>query len=264
MAIDNTPAATFSYRISGRADAPWLVCSHSLATDSRMWAAQLPVLEKHFHVLGLDLPGHGGSSLPPAPWSMEQLGTWTLAALDALGIETFHWLGLSLGGMVGQAIALAAPGRVLSLVLADATSAYPPAAAGMWADRAASARGGGMAAVAEGTLGRWFTPAFLQARPEVVEGFRQMILATPVEGFARTTAAIAGMAFTGRLGEIACPCLVMVGADDQATTPAHSETLARGIPGARLVVLPDAAHLSAAEQPQAFNAALTTFYQEHA
>ena len=261
MSIINTPAATFGYRISGRSDAPWLVCSHSLATDSRMWDAQLSVLERSFRVLGLDLPGHGDSSLPPAPWTMEQLGVWTLEALDALDVDRFHWLGLSLGGMVGQAIALAAPGRVLSLVLADATSAYPPEAAGMWADRAASARAGGMVAVAEGTLGRWFTPAFLEARPEVVDRFRHMILATPAEGFARTTAAIAGMRFTGRLGAIACPCLVVVGAQDQATTPAHSEALARGIPGATLTVLPDAAHLSAVEQPEAFNEALESFYR---
>ena len=251
---------TLSYTVSGLKDGPWLVCAHSLASNGRMWDAQMAFLESRFQVLNIDLPGHGASSTPPGPWTMEMLGDWVLDALSQLGVEKCHWLGLSLGGMVGQAAALAAPEQIASLVLADSTSAHPTASRPMWEARAATAAEKGMVGIADGTLERWFTTDFARVQPGALADMRQAILTTPVEGFVQSALAIPKMNFTPRLGEINCPTLVVVGDQDHATPLEHSQTLAQGIQGARLVVIQNAAHLSAVEQPEAFNAALDTFY----
>lgn len=255
------PSLTLSYSLSGLEDGPWLVCAHSLASNGRMWDAQMAFLESRFQVLNIDLPGHGASSTPPGPWTIEMMGGWVLDVLAQLGVDKCHWLGLSLGGMVGQAAALAAPQRIASLVLADSTSAHPPASRPMWEARAATAAEKGMVGIADGTLDRWFTTDFARVQPSALADMREAILATPVEGFVQSALAIPTMNFTPRLGEIKCPTLVVVGDQDHATPLEHSQALAQGIQGARLVVIKNAAHLSAVEQPGAFNSALDTFYE---
>ena len=253
-------ALTLHHELSGREGAPVIALSHSLASNLSMWDAQMPMLLQRFRVLRFDTPGHGRSSLPPADTTIEALAAEVAQLLDALHLPAVHYLGLSLGGMIGQALALAQPQRIKSLVLADTTSAYPPEAAAMWAERAALVGSSGMAAVADVTLQRWFTAGFAQARPDVFERVRQMILNTPAAGFIACGLAIPRMKLTPRLGEITCPTLVLVGEEDHATPPAHAAVLAQGIRGARLVTLAHAAHLSAVEVPRAFNDAVAQFH----
>ena len=180
---------TVHYEVSGRG--PWLTLSHSLAAHSGMWAPQLAALEPHFTVLRYDTRGHGGSSAPPGPYTLEQLADDAQALLQHLGVQRTHWLGLSMGGMVGQTLALRHPTLLDRVVLADTTGRVPPAGAALWAERAALARSAGMQALVQPTLARWFTPPFHAAQPTVVADIGAMIAATPVEGYAGCCAALA-------------------------------------------------------------------------
>jgi 3-oxoadipate enol-lactonase len=249
---------TLHYETYGEAG-PWVTLSHSLAASTRMWRPQIEALGGAFRVLAFDTRGHGESEATTPPYAMETLAGDLLALLDHLGIARTHLVGLSLGGALAQTFALAHPGRVDRLVIADATSAYPPATHVMWQQRVNAVASGGMAAVAAGTLGRWFTEAWRAANPEKLSLVEAMVLATPPEGFIGAVHALMGFDASARLGTIAAPTLVMVGAEDQALPPAHSEKIATLIPGARLVVIPDAAHISNLEQPSRFNAALLGF-----
>ena len=148
-------------------------------------------------------------------------------------------------------------------MLCDTSSGYPPEAQAMWADRIAAARATGLEAGIDGTIDRWFSPGFVQRAPEVIEGVRKMIAATPVDGYCGCGAAISRLNLTGRLGEIDTPTLVICGEDDQGTPVAMSETIRDGIPGAQLVILPVARHLSNMEDVAGFNAALRAFLDKH-
>ncbi len=242
---------------------PWLVLAHSLAADHTLMAAEAQHLADRFRVLRFDIRGHGASPVPAAPYAMTALAEDAGALLDSLGITSAHWVGISLGGMIGMTLALARPKLMRGLVLADTTSAYPPAAHQSWRDRIAMVRAKGMSAVVDGTLARWFTPAFREREPERFSALGAMIARTPVEGFVGCCEAIIGHNVTARLAEIACPTLVIVGEQDEATPPAMAETLRRGIPGATLHMVPAAAHQSGVEQPAAFTAALQEFLTRH-
>jgi 3-oxoadipate enol-lactonase len=247
--------------VARHADAgrPWLVFAHSLASDHSMWQPQLAAFGADFSLLAYDLRGHGGSDAPPGPYPLELLADDLAALLDACGIARCHFVGLSLGGMVGQMAALRHPARFASLTLADTTSRQPPGAQAVWDERLATVRAQGMAPLVEPTLERWFTPAFRAARPEEVARIGALIRATPVAGYAGCAHSVVHMDLTDQLHRITCPVLVIVGRDDAGTPPSMAETIARAIPGARLVVLEYAAHLSNIEQADAFNAALQDF-----
>ena len=248
-----------AYRIDGaEAGAPWLVFSHSLACDHSMWDAQLGAFGD-FRLLRFDTRGHGSSSAPAGEYTMELLAGDALALLDALGIRHCHFVGLSMGGMIGQQLALRAPARLLSLTLADTSSRYPAAARPMWDDRIALVRSRGMNAVLPATLERWFTVRFREQHPEEVARIAALIRATPVSGYVGCAHAISHIDFTARLATIDCPTLVMVGADDQGTPVSMAEEIVQAIDGSRLEIIPNAAHLSNIEQPQRFNALLRQF-----
>lgn len=232
---------------------------HSLASDMHLLDAQARVLSRRFKVLQVDLRGHGGSPVPPPPYVMTGLAADMQALFDRLGVSETAWLGVSLGGMIGLTHALAHPGVITRMVLADTTAGYPEAAHAGWRDRIAAVRQNGMNAVVEGTIARWFTPDFVARAPEVVEQFRAVIRATPPDGFIGSCEAIMGYDVHARLGEIAVPTLVLVGAEDQATTPAMAQAIADGIPGARRLVIEKAAHQSNIEQTETFNAAVEQF-----
>lgn len=250
---------TTNYELHGPEGAPWLVLSHSLACSSAMWAPQVEALKGDYRILAYDTRGHGGTEAPPGPYTLEQLADDLHALLGALGVERPHYCGLSMGGMIGQTYALRYPGRLRSLTLADTTSRYPAEAAAVWAQRIEVARAQGMGPLAQPTLQRWFTPAFHARCPEVVASVRQLILATPVAGYVGCSQAIPRIDLTARLHAIDCPVLVICGADDPGTPLAMSEEIHAHIPGSRLVVLPEAAHLANLEQPEAFTAALRGF-----
>ena len=247
------------YVIEG--EGPWITLSHSLACDLSMWDEQAKLLSAKFKVLRYDTRGHGGSDAPPGPYTMEQLADDAKALFDALGIQRTHWVGLSMGGMIGQTFALKHPGLFQSMVLADTTSQYPASAAPMWNDRVKTVRDKGMEGVREGTLQRWFTEPFREARKDAVERIGQGILSTPVEGFAGCCAGISKIDVLARLKEIDCPTLVIVGDQDPGTPPEMARAIHENIRGAELVVIPSAAHLSNIEQPEAFNKALMSFLE---
>jgi len=248
-----------AYRIDGAPRAaPWVVLSHSLACDHTMWDPQMEAL-RGFRVLRFDTRGHGASEAPTGEYTMEQLAADAHALLDALGIERFHFVGLSMGGMIGQQLALRVPLRMATLTLADTTSRYPPEARPLWDQRIALVRAQGMDALVPTTLERWFTARFREQHVETVARIAAQIRATRVPGYLGCAHAISHIDLTARLASVGCPTLVMVGAEDRGTPPEMAEEIVRAIEGARLEVIAAAAHLSNIEQPATFNRLLTAF-----
>ena len=245
------------YAISG--SGPWLVLSHSLSCDLSMWAPQMTALEARFTVLRYDTRGHGGTDAPAGAYTFGQLGADVLGLLDALQIGRTHYCGLSMGGMIGQHLALMAPERIGRLVLADTTSRMPVEAQPLWTERIRIAGERGMEALVASTLARWFTEPYRAAHPEVMETIGVLIRATPVAGYIGCAHAIAALDITYRLPAVKAPTLVIVGRDDVGTPPAMSEAIAAAIPGTRLEIIAEASHLSNIEQPEAFNKLLLDF-----
>ena len=248
---------TINYEIEG--DGPWLTMSHSLACNLHMWDEQVALLARDFKVLRFDTRGHGKSSAPAGKYTLDELAGDVKALFDALNISRTHWVGLSMGGMIGQTFALKYPGVFHSLVLADTTSRRPPDADQMWGERIRLAQQEGMDALVEATLGRWFTEPYRNARKDVMARIAQDIRATPVTGFAGCCHAISKIDLLDRLKEIQCPVLIMVGEHDHGTPPAMSRAIHENLPGSQLEVIPSAAHLSNIEQADVFNETLTTF-----
>jgi 3-oxoadipate enol-lactonase len=224
-----------------------------------MWEPQLAALTPRFRVLRYDIRGHGATDAPAGPYTLEELTEDTRALLQALGITRTHFIGLSMGGMIGQLLALQHPALLQSLTLCDTMSRVPPEAKSTWDERIAAAQSHGMEPLVEPTIARWFTGPFREQHPEVTNQVRAMIRATPVAGYVGCCHAIAALNLTERLKTISVPTLIIVGEDDPGTPVAASRTMHEQIQDSELVILPSAAHLSNLEQPQAFNAALESF-----
>jgi 3-oxoadipate enol-lactonase len=228
------------------------VLSNSLGTTLRMWDPQAAALARDARVLRYDMRGHGRSPVPPPPYTLADLGADLLALLDRHGIERASLCGVSLGGMVSMWVAAHAPERVGRLVLCSTSALMPPPEA--WAERAALVRRSGTEAVADTVVARWFTPAFAAARPDVVAPIRADLAATPPAGYAACCEVVGAMDLRADLGSIRAATLVIGAADDPSTPPEHARAIAAGIPGARLVVLPQGAHLVNLETPDVVTA----------
>lgn len=240
---------------------PWLVFAHSLACDHSMWDEQAVSFATEFNVLSYDVRGHGASSAPAGEYTLEPLADDLRGLLDALGIGRCHFVGLSLGGMIGQMAAL----RFATLTLADTSGRYPPEMKPAWAQRIAAVRAElGMQAVVAATLERWFTAPYRARGGGWLLHIGGLIRKTPVNGYVGCIHAISRLNLTTRLANIGCPVLVVVGAEDQGTPPSMAEEIAQAIDGAKLIVIPGAAHLSNVEQPERFDAALREFLARHA
>jgi len=250
-----------AYVIEGNPAAPWVVLSHSLACNLSMWAPQMAALSAHFHLLRFDTRGHGASAAPVGYYTVEGLARDTAGLLDSLRIRRCHFVGLSMGGMIAQALALERPDLVASLVLCDTTSSWPPDVLPVWAERIATVRSEGMEALVESTLARWFTPDTRLHLRSLVATVAEMIRTTPVEGYAGCSHGIPRIDFTARLGAIDCPTHIMVGREDPGTPVSMSRTLNAAIAGSTLEIIDGAAHLSNLEQPEAFNRSLLQFLQ---
>jgi 3-oxoadipate enol-lactonase len=245
-----TPAPIdVNYREDGAPGAPVLVLSHALGLSMAMWDPQVAPLSRAFRVVRYDHRGHGGSPVPAGRYRIEDLGRDVLRLIDRLALERVAFCGLSLGGMVGLWLAANAPERVDRLVVFCAAARMPRP--NDYAERAKLVRAQGMDAIADRVIGRWFTPAFLTRRPDAVAGIKALLLATPPEGYAATCEALAAMDLLDDLPRIVASTRVIAAAEDQSTPPEQSEEIARRIPGADLVVIPDAAHLANIEQPEA-------------
>lgn len=250
---------TINYEVAGPEGAPVVTMSHSLAANLEMWRPQVEALEDRYRVVCYDTRGHGGSDAPDGDYSLDDLAEDTRQFLAALGIERTHFVGLSMGGMIGQTLALSHPEIFQSLSLCDTSSRVPPEAAAAWEERIGVVREKGMDPMVDGTIERWFTARFRAEREDAVAPVREMILGTPPAGYAGCCEAIKNLNLIDEISAIDVPTLVMVGADDQGTPVAASEAINQRIAGSRLVVLDDAAHLSNIEQPAAFSAALADF-----
>lgn len=247
------------YEIEG--EGPWITLSHSLACNLHMWDAQISLLTQHFKVLRFDTRGHGKSAVTAAPYSMDQLADDAYQLFDELAIRQTHWMGLSMGGMIGQTLALKHPEVCTSLVLADTTSRRPDNAIKMWGDRIEIARQQGMQGLLSSTLSRWFTQAFIDQNTSELQAIAKGILSTPVEGFAGCAEAIARIDTFDRLPELKCPVLVMVGSDDHGTPPEMAKKIHAQIANSVLHIIPQASHISNVEQTALFNQHLVDFYR---
>jgi 3-oxoadipate enol-lactonase len=240
-----------AYRLEGATDRPVLMLSNSLMSDLSMWDDQMAPLLERFRVLRYDTRGHGGTQAPPPPYAIEQLGEDARGLLDALGIDTVHFMGLSMGGFVGQRLATEYPERVQSLVLCDTAAYMPPAE--MWNERIATAEASGVEALLAGTLERWFTEPFRNRESEVMLRIATMIRRTPAHGYVGCASAIRDMDQRERLSRVRVPTLVVVGKEDPATPVDRARILHDGIDGSEMVVIEDAAHLPNVEQTATFN-----------
>ena len=249
------------YTVTGKG--PWVTLSHSLACRLEMWDEEVKRLSKHFTVLAYDSRGHGETSAPAIPYTLDMIADDIKGLFDHLGIERSHFIGLSMGGVFGLAAALRHPGIFETLVLADTSSKLSDAGIAAFKDRVAKVRAGGMEAMVEPTLERWFKDSFRAGSPKLMARIAHWIRTTPLDGYIGCSAAIPTIDVTDRLGEITIPCMVMVGADDIAMPPAMAETLDRHLPHSEIVVIPNAGHLSNLEQSGAFNAALDRFLRNY-
>jgi 3-oxoadipate enol-lactonase/4-carboxymuconolactone decarboxylase len=245
------------YRIEGRDDRPVVVLAHALGVDHTMWDAQAAALAPHLRVLRYDVRGHGGSSAPSGDYTIASLADDVVALADAIGIGTFAFCGLSLGGMIGQRLAHRHGDRLTHLVVANSSPrvADPDA---MEARRQA-VLAGGMAAVVDVALDRFFQPAWRESNPPALAAIRRILAATDPVGYAGCCAAIRDLDERASLAAIRVPTLVITG-DRDVSMPwsGHSAVLASSIPGAIALRLP-AAHLSNLERPRSFTAALAGF-----
>ena len=238
--------------VEGPEDGPVVVFAGSLGSDLRMWQPQVaPLVERGYRVVRYDARGHGGSPVPPPPYRLEDLGADFVALLDDLGVERAHLVGLSLGGMTGMWLGVHAPDRIASLVLCCTSARLGPPS--MWVERARKVRAEGTASVAEAAVGRWLTEPYAKSHPEVAEFLRAMIAAVPAEGYAACCEVVERMDQLDALPKITAPTLVIAGAEDPSTPlSGHADLIAEGIPGARLEVVANAAHLGSYEQPEEF------------
>ena len=249
------------YQLEGPADAPVLVLSNSLGTDLGMWDAQMPAFTEHFRVLRFDTRGHGQSLATAGPYSIEQLGRDALALLDALDISKASFCGLSMGGLIGQWLAINAPARIERLVLCN--TAAKIGSPEVWSPRIEGVLAGGAQAMRDlrdASIVRWFTAAFAEMQPQKVELVVGMLAQTSPAGYAANCAAIRDADFRQQLAMIKAPTLIVCGSADPVTTPSDGRFMAERIANAELIELP-AAHLSNVEAEEAFTRTVLDFLQ---
>ena len=245
----------FSCLVSGPEGAPWITLSHPIGSSKELWQAQREALEARFRVLAYDTRGHGASAMPEGPATFDDLAADVLALWDELGVERSHFVGESLGGCVGVALAHRAPQRVASLTVACARLQMDEPAAKMWLDRAALVEAQGMEPTVEGTLDRWLTPGFREAHPREVARIRDTLLATSPAGFAACARALAAGQPLERLAALAMPVLYLAGAEDKAVSAELVRQYHALTPGSRFALLPGP-HLLNVESPGPFMEAL--------
>jgi 3-oxoadipate enol-lactonase len=256
MPMIDADGCLLNVTVEGRDGGPTLMLSNSLGCTLQMWEPQMRALAQVFRVIRYDRRGHGKSGVPAGPYSVERFGRDVLAILDDLNIEKVHWVGLSMGGMVGQWLGANAPERLGKIVLSNTTCHYPDPA--IWDARIKAVKEGGLASVADTVIGGWLTQDFRDRQPDIAASLKAMLIATPVEGYIASCQALAKLDLRADLPKIKSPTLVIAGRYDKSTPIAMAETIRSQIPGASMTIL-DAAHISNVEAALAFNDAVLGF-----
>lgn len=245
-------ATALAHDRQGPPGAPVVVLLHPIATDRMIWGPQTTVLAHCFDVIRIDLPGHGQSAAPTGGETLAGYAEAVAATLDSLRASSVAVVGLSLGGMVAQALALRDPQRISALVLAHTTGCTPPAVRDIWDERLRDFAVGGMAGQVAPTLDRWFTPAYREASPLTMRWVGGLIRSTDPAGYVAAVRAIQALDHLDHLRAVTAPTLVVSGTEDKAAAPAAGKLLADALPNARFAPLHNSAHIGNVEQPTAF------------
>jgi 3-oxoadipate enol-lactonase len=242
-----------NYKAEGPEAAPPVVLHHSLAMNLSLWDELTAALLPRYRVVRFDARGHGESEATKAPYTFETLAADVVGLMDTLEIERAHFVGLSMGGMVGQYLGLLHPRRFSSLTLASTSSRVPPEGRALWTQRVKDTREKGIQSQVAVAVPRWVTAANQKDKPQVVARLTRMLLGTPVEGFCGWGGAIATLDVTDRLKTITLPTCVIVGEEDPGTPPAAAQAIHREIAGSTLIVAPKLSHMLCAEEPAVFD-----------
>ena len=246
------------YELSGQEHGEVLVLGNSLGSNMHMWDKVLPWFEARYRVIRFDTRGHGRSSVPQRPYSLEELGHDVLLLLDSLGVERANFCGLSLGGMVAMWLGIHAPLRMRRLVLANTGARIGTPE--LWDERIAAVKRLGMAQLAEITLTRWFTEGYRETHAGEMEMIREMILATDPAGYSACSGVLRDTDLRCEITGIPVPCLVIAGKHDPATPPSNGEAIHCVLRNSKYVEL-DASHLSAWERAAEFGAEVVAFLE---
>jgi 3-oxoadipate enol-lactonase len=248
------------YLDEGAKELPVLLLANSLGTDLRSWDEVVARLVRHFRVIRYDKRGHGLTDAPAPPYKVDDLAADVVGLLDHLKIDHALVCGISVGGLIAQALALSHPERVRALVLCDTGARI--GAVESWEQRIAAVRASGLNALASAMMERWFSNEFRQRRVVDVRGYSNMLVRTTVDGYIGTCYALRDADFRQTVSRIKCRTLVLCGAQDIATPPDLGRELARLIPGAKFSLIENAAHLSCIEQPEEMTNRMLQFFRE--
>jgi 3-oxoadipate enol-lactonase len=253
------------YDLAGPEDGPVVCITHSLSSDGGSWAEQVPaLLQSGFRVLRLDMRGHGGSDPVAGDYTMSELAADVASVLDALGLTRVHYLGLSIGGMIGQAFALEHGHRLISAMWCDTLPASPPGAADLWGPRIAAVRAAqSLEPLADASMDRYLSPSFRTTHPGRWKQLRDTVVGTTPAGYLGCAAAILDFDFVPRLPSLRLPLLVVCGEEDAGTPAADNRRLARLVPGARYEEIAQMRHFPNVEAPDAFNRILLGWLDAH-
>lgn len=246
-----------TYALDGPSDAPVVMFSATMMCNHTIWDKQVAALSRDYRVLRYDTRGHGGSEATTGAYSLELLADDVAALLEAIDIETVHFVGLSLGGFIGQVLACRHPSIVASLILCDTAYQMPPES--MWNERIETVRNEGVQSFPELMVQRWFTRAYHDSNPHEMKPIKTMIANMSVDGMIGCCHAVKNMNNKPLLKDVKTPALIIVGEHDVSTPVAVAEELHKRIAGSEFCVIKDAAHLTNFEQPEQFNDTLIKF-----
>lgn len=259
MAIVQVNGVSFNVRIDGQESNPWLILSNSLGSTLAMWDHQIDLLTTTWRVLRYDTRGHGRSEVPPGPYRLDDLVADVIGLMDAHAVKEAAFMGLSMGGMTGLGLALAHPDRIRRVVCCDTRADASEGWAKLWNDRIQFVRDNGMAAMVPTTMQRWLMTSTRSAKPGCAKWLGDMIAATPIEGYIGCAAAIREIDYLKDLPRIKIPVLYVGGDSDAGAPPDVMQAMAKATPGAAYYTVPGAAHIANIDNPQGFNAAISTF-----